>query len=435
MKMLITKWLTICARRVIHRYQPRIIGVTGSQGKTSTREAIVSVLASAGFSIDSPRENYNNEIGFPLGILGMKSPGSSAVGWLGVVFSAGLMAFGSRRPFPKMLVLEYGVDHPGDMNHLCSIALPEIAVITGISTVHAEHFASREALVEEKALLAQRVREGGVVIVNADDREADALVKKVSVPVIRYGMSSADVVVEDVSLVTYPDAWFSQEETATVLSLVIRGQENTYAFSIHNVAGKPVALTAAAAIAVAEYLHVDVVDLLSALSKLKSAPGRMQLLAGIKGSLILDDSYNASPLAMRSALQTLGEFDPQEGARRIAVLGSMAELGRYSEDEHRQIGFAVAEAGVDLLVCIGELARDIARSAEEAGLSKEQIEEFATSVEAGKWLDPHVRSGDVILVKGSQSSRTEKVVKEIMAEPLRAEELLVRQYGGWLKEG
>jgi len=199
------------------------------------------------------------------------------------------------------------------------------------------------------------------------------------------------------------------------------------------VAGRPVASTIAAAITVAEHLNIDVVDIVSSLSKLSSAPGRMRLLPGIKGTLILDDSYNASPEAVRVAVETLADFDPVLGARRIAVLGSMAELGRYVEDEHRHVGFIVAEMGIDVLVCVGEPARDIARSAIEAGLQAEHVEEFETSVSAGRWLDHNLQPGDVVLVKGSQSSRMEKAVKDIMAEPDRAGELLVRQDTRWLE--
>ena len=198
-------------------------------------------------------------------------------------------------------------------------------------------------------------------------------------------------------------------------------------------AGRPVASTAAAVIALGEHLGLDVVDLIASLSKMSSVPGRMSLLPGIKGTLILDDSYNASPAAVRAAIETLADFDPQEGARRIAVLGSMAELGRYTEDEHRHVGFMVAEMGIDILLCVGEAARDIARSAEEAGMKKETVHEFETSVAAGRWLDQELRRGDIVLVKGSQSSRMEKAVKDIMAEPLRAGELLVRQDARWLE--
>jgi UDP-N-acetylmuramoyl-tripeptide--D-alanyl-D-alanine ligase len=182
-----------------------------------------------------------------------------------------------------------------------------------------------------------------------------------------------------------------------------------------------------AAITVARHFGVSDDEILSSLSKIKREPGRMNPIPGIKGSLILDSSYNAAPASVQSALEVLGEFNSAEGARRIAVLGYMAELGKYSEQEHRMIGMRAQEAGVDLLVTVGEVARDIRRGAIEAGLREDQTQHFSNSVEAGRWLDSQIKKGDIILVKGSQSVRMERVVKDIMAEPSRAEELLVRQ--------
>lgn len=157
----------------------------------------------------------------------------------------------------------------------------------------------------------------------------------------------------------------------------------------------------------------------------------MNPIPGVKGSLILDASYNAAPASMAAALDVLAAFVPREGARRIAVLGHMAELGPASESEHRMLGMRAAEAGVDLLVTVGEMSRDTARGAIEAGIAQTQMQHFTDSKEAGRWLDAQVQKGDIVLVKGSQSARMERVVKDVMAEPLRARELLVRQENGW----
>jgi UDP-N-acetylmuramoyl-tripeptide--D-alanyl-D-alanine ligase len=172
-------------------------------------------------------------------------------------------------------------------------------------------------------------------------------------------------------------------------------------------------------------------EIVAALRTLQPQNGRMRPMPGIKGTLILDDSYNAAPASMASALEVLRDFRPDEGSRRIAVLGKMAELGRYSENEHRLLGMRAAEVA-DLLVCVNEESRDTRRGAIEAGMDERNVELFATSTEAGRWLDFNVRKGDVVLVKGSQSARMERAVKDIMAEPMRAEELLVRQYGAWI---
>jgi UDP-N-acetylmuramoyl-tripeptide--D-alanyl-D-alanine ligase len=150
--------------------------------------------------------------------------------------------------------------------------------------------------------------------------------------------------------------------------------------------------------------------------------------------LIIDSSYNAAPASMMAGLEVLQAFSPVEGAKRVAALGQMAELGPYSEQEHRMIGMYAAEVGVDLLITVGEPSRDIRRGAIEAGIPEEQTQHFDSSVDAGRWLDREINKGDIILVKGSQSVRMEKVVKDLMAEPLRAGDLLVRQSKKWMNE-
>ncbi len=434
MKQFVMNLLTTYARRAIKRYQPTVIGVTGSQGKTSVRLALTRLLEDAGRSVRTPKKNYNNEFGFPLGILGLESAGRSSMGWLRVLLRARRIARGKDKNFPKTLVLEYGVDKKGDMDHLLSITRPLIAVVTGVSTIHAAGYENVAELAGEKMKLARVVPERGLVVLNADETHVRERLTDLKASMLTYGFSEdADVRIMDLHLVTRPDDWFGVDEMAAELNVTIKGTREIYALSLKNMAGRPVASTAAAAIALGEYLGLDVVDLIASLSKMRSIPGRMSLLPGIKGTLILDDSYNASPAAVRAAVETLADFDPVAGARRIAALGSMAELGRYTEDEHRHVGFVVAEMGIDLLLCVGEGARDIARSAEEAGMKKEMVHEFETSVAAGRWLDQELHSGDVVLVKGSQSSRMEKIVKDIMAEPVRAGELLVRQDSRWLE--
>jgi UDP-N-acetylmuramoyl-tripeptide--D-alanyl-D-alanine ligase len=434
MKTLIEKILKNLARKTIEKYKPTVIGITGSQGKTSVRITIASMLEHAGRNVRTPDQNYNNEFGFPLAILGMRSPGRSSLGWLKVLFSAHRLSRGSDKNFPDILVLEYGADKKGDIDYLVSIAKPDIAVLTGVSAVHSEKLGSVEEIAEEKSKLGKSVEKNGLVIVNGDDAHRNILISGAISPFVFYGFSKdADVVVENMKLTTVPDGWFDSDDTAARFSVLIRGQKHSYSLEMKNVVGKPVAMSAAAAIAIAEYLNLDAMDVISSISNIKSAPGRMSLIKGIRGSLILDDSYNASPAAMKAAIETLAEFDPIVGARRIAALGYMAELGRYSENEHRSVGTLTAEMGIDVLLCIGEPARDIARAAIDSGMKKESVMEFSNSQEAGRWLDKNIVSGDVILIKGSQSSRMEKTVKDIMADPLRASDLLVRQYGNWLE--
>jgi UDP-N-acetylmuramoyl-tripeptide--D-alanyl-D-alanine ligase len=157
----------------------------------------------------------------------------------------------------------------------------------------------------------------------------------------------------------------------------------------------------------------------------------MSVLPGIKHTFIIDDTYNSSPEAAESAIATLGRIKIDSGAHKYAVLGEMLEIGHYTEEGHRHLGEAVVKAGIDYLVAVGERARDIIRGASDAGLTDDYIFYFDGSEEAGRFLQNRIKAGDIILAKGSQGVRMEKAVKEIMAEPERAAEMLVRQTAEW----
>ena len=159
----------------------------------------------------------------------------------------------------------------------------------------------------------------------------------------------------------------------------------------------------------------------------------MCLIPGIKNTMIIDDTYNSSPAPTESALLTLKQITLKPGARRYAVLGDMLELGPETENTHRAIGFKVAEANIDFLITVGQASKGTAAAAIEAGMNFDQVASFANSIEAGKFLQEKIKANDLILVKGSQSIRMEKIVKEIMAEPLNAASLLVRQDNNWLE--
>lgn len=425
MKKLIQFLITQKARKLLATHKPIIIAITGSVGKTSVRNAIATIL-SAKFTVGTPIKNYNNEFGVPLSILGVASPGKSVFGWLKILLSR-------PRAVPQVYVLEYGIDRPGDMAHLCDIASPHVSVLTRLSPVHAEFFASPAALAEEKAILLARTDADGLCVVNADDPLVMGASGHARAPLLTYGFSeSAQVRASDYQLTTRDDFFFEPGETfSTVQVAVTTPDSDTFQIELKNILGKANVSVILPAMAIGKHLGLTHEEILSKIPEITLEPGRMNPIPGVKGSLILDASYNAAPASMAAALDVLAAFVPREGARRIAVLGHMAELGPASESEHRMLGMRAAEAGVDLLVTVGEMSRDTARGAIEAGIAQTQMQHFTDSKEAGRWLDAQVQKGDIVLVKGSQSARMERVVKDVMAEPLRARELLVRQENGW----
>ena len=437
------QWLlAFFARRILLRHKPMVVAVTGSVGKTSAKNAIAAVLG-AKFRVRSPIENYNNEFGVPLTIIGATSPGKSLIGWLLVFLKAkGTWLLGDSS-YPNMLVLEYGLDRPGDIKKLCRLARPDVGVLTAISPVHVEYFESFERLIEEKGEIVKHLLPNGLAVLNGDDanvlstketlsRDKHANVTKT----VTYGFGEAcDVRAEQYRIETRvgdPDGSFDlgEEFCAIHFDLVI-GDERAPVV-LRNLLGRGQAYSALAAAAVGKHFGLTIDEIVAGLAALAPQPGRMRPIPGIKGCLLLDDSYNAAPASMVTALEVLRQFEPPEGARRVVALGKMAELGKYSADEHRLLGIRVAEVA-DLLVCVGEEARDIRRGALEAGMDEADIQVFAAAMEAGRWLDFNVGKGDIVLVKGSQSARMEKVTKDLMAEPLRASELLVRQSGKWLE--
>ncbi len=426
MKKFIQKMLANKAKKFVLKHKPIIVAVTGSVGKTSTRNAIAAVLSKK-YKVAKVQENYNNEFGVPLTILGAKSPGKSVLGWLGVLLS-------SPKEVPQVYVLEYAIDHPGDMKYLCDIAKPTIGVMTAITPVHVEFFRSVEQLVEEKAVLLESVGSDGLSVINADDPKVIGLKGHVKSPTVTFGFSDkAQMRAVYYDLKTRDDFSFEPGEKFSDIQLTVRSPKNeSVEMSLPNFLGKAAVNSVLAACVVARHLDVSWEDIQDKVNDITQEPGRMNPIPGIKGSLILDSSYNAAPASMVSALDVLSEFHPVEGAHRIAVLGHMAELGQLTEEEHRMVGMRAQEVGVDILVTVGEMARGIREGAIDAGVQEEDTIHFKDAVEAGRWLDANIKKGDVVLVKGSQSARMEKVVKDVMAEPMRAKELLVRQSEKWV---
>lgn len=428
MRKLIQLKLKILSKLILKKYKPKIIGITGSVGKTSAKEAVYTVLKTK-FNVRRNTKNYNNEIGLPLTIIGSDSPGKSIFGWLGVFFKAlGLILFKDKN-YPKILVLEMGVDRPGDMKYLMGIAKGDIGIVTLISHSHEEFFEDVKEIQKEKGLLVENLKPGGWAILNFDDELTRELAGKSKVKVLSYGFKEG-------AMLRAQELVFSFEKTKEVDNLLGLSFKLTYNGSfipvlLPQVIGYNSIYAALVAAAVGATMEMNLVEISKAMREFDSPNGRMNLIDGIKHTLIIDDTYNSSPISVMSALDIVSKIPIAKGARRFAVLGDMLELGKYSEEGHREVGRYAAKARVDKLITVGERARDIARSAEEAGMARDNIFEYTDVAEAGRFIQQRIEQGDLILVKGSQGMRLEKIVKEIMAEPLRAKELLVRQEEEW----
>lgn len=420
------------ARKQIAAHAPHIVAVTGSVGKTSTRTAIAQAL-SARYRVRAATKNYNNEIGVPLAILGESSPGRNAWEWAKL-----LVRNMGKEEMPEYLVLEYGADKPKDIAYLGTIAKPEVAVITAVSPVHVENYPNYEALIEEKASLGDQVDDTGLVVLNMDNEHTRAMKDRYRARVVTYGIHhEADIMAKDVAFFTKKDGdgKFMPGEEFSRLTATITAQGEQVSLTLVNCISETALSSMLAACAVARFYDIPLETAVRALEKqTKPVVGRLNPISGIRGSLIIDDSYNAAPASTLAALDVLSAFIPGETQdRHIAVLGDMAELGTMTEQEHRKMGRRVAEVA-DLFLAVGPNMRIAADEAIAAGMDRHCVEWFKDSTEAGRYLDHHVQGGDIVLIKGSQSMRMEKAVKDIMAEPLKASEMLVRQETNWIKK-
>jgi len=426
MKKIIQLQLKFFSTLILHKYKPKIVAISGSIGKTSTKEVIYKVLSSR-LSARTSVKNYNNEIGVPLTIIGVDSPGSSVLGWLKVFVKALKLYIFTDKNYPGYLVLEMGIDRPGDMEYLTRLAPPQISVMTGVSHSHFEYFGSLNNIKKEKQILIKNTDRRGLSVLNYDNQESLSMAELSPARVLTYGLKDgADLLAQDINF----NASQGGYDIAGV-SFKLNYEGSIVPVFMPNILSIGGIYAALAATAVALNLGFNLMEIAALLRDCRLPAGRMQLLPGIKHSFIIDDTYNASPESSIAALKIINLIKIDSGASRYAVLGDMLEIGSYSEKGHHLVGEEVFKSGVDYLITVGERARDIDRGAQSAGMSSDYIFHFDDTERAGLFVQERLAEGDVLLIKGSQGARMEKIVKEIMAEPERASELLVRQGPSW----
>ena len=426
-KKIIAALLTWEARAVLKKYQPKIVAVTGSVGKTSTKDAIYTVF-SKHFRVRRSVKSYNSELGLPLTIIGCETAWLNPFGWLkNLLEGISLILFST--PYPEWLILELGVDRPGDIKRLASWLRVDVAVITRLPDlpVHVEFFSSAEALAAEKLLLLETLKPQGVAILNYDDERSreTAMRLPVSGKLLSYGFADGATVRASNIHITYEAIGGYKFPNGTTFKINYVG--NTVPMRLKGIIGEHQLYGILAAATAGLAVDINLVDINRALEEFSYPAGRMKLIPGIKNTLIIDDSYNSSPAALESALKTLGSLEIS--GRKIAVLGDMLELGQYTIDAHRQAGLQAA-AAAQLLFTVGIRSKFISDEAAKK-LGAKTVEHFYDVAEAGKRLQELLEPGDVILVKGSQALRLERVVEEVMAHPEDKKNLLCRQESEW----
>ncbi|MDR3581744.1 MAG: UDP-N-acetylmuramoyl-tripeptide--D-alanyl-D-alanine ligase [Candidatus Pacebacteria bacterium] len=413
------------ARLTIWRYRPGIIGITGSAGKTSAKLAVKAVLEK-GRTVRVSPGNTNNDLGVPLTILGdwkqedlaLITHGTprgalrmkKATFWIKVI-AVSLWHVIVRIPdYPEILILEYGADHPGDIKYLLTIARPNISIITAIGDipVHVENYAGPEEVAREKGRLLEFLSVGGFAILNGDDAVVRNLQSRTRARVITYGFEKGN----EVRMVRFENK--IKHGAPDGISFKLEYGSGVVPVRIPHVFGRTHAYAAAAAASVGIVFGMNLIAISDALAAYAPAASRMQLVRGIRSSYVIDDSYNASPIAMRFALETLYNLPAK---RRIAVLGDMLEIGKYTEEAHTRVGNFVAKTA-DVLFAVGPRARTIADAARAAGMKKADIFIFDSAEIAKLRVRDFIKPDDLVLVKGSHSMRLDKIVDEIVDRTL-----------------
>ncbi len=421
LKSLIVRILIWEAKAALLRHRPHIIAVTGNLGKTSTKDAIYAVMKEH-FFVRRSEKSMNSEFGVPLTILGEKSGWNNPIKWLIIIVRGLFVPF--QKEYPTHLVLEVGADRPGDIKSIASWLHPDITVVTqfGQVPVHIEFFKDRDAVVQEKGHLVEALKETGIFIYNCDDHDAAKLLSRTEARKTGIGIHEiADVRATNVKL-------YGNPIEGTEADVIVNGA--THHLVLPSVVGKSPVYCALPAISVARELAIPIEIACASLRDADKPKGRMRLLSGMKGSVIIDDSYNASPKATEHGLKTLSEIETT--GRKIAVLGDMLELGEYTHDEHYKIGKIAAKSS-HRLYAVGIRSRVTAEGALDGGMSDDNIMECDTSLLAGKELVKIIGKGDVIYVKGSQSMRMERTIGMILASTHNPKTVLVRQEKEWRK--
>lgn len=342
------------------RVRPLVVAITGSSGKTSTKEMVAAVLGGR-YSVMRTSGNLNTETGVPLTMLRLE-------------------------PEHTALVLEMGMQRPGDIGRLVELAQPTIGIITNIGLVHMEFFASQDDLAASKGELLTGLPESGLAVLNADDKYFDLLTGMTSAGVSSFGFVAGDYRAEDYR--PWPEGGSTFSVRGTEVRLVLEGRHQ--------------ALNALAAMAAADFAGVPLGSSAEALSEVV-VDHRLQEVAAPSGFLVVDDAYNASPESMLAAFASMSER-PRRG-RLLAVLGEMRELGALAEESHRAVGRRAAEVFDAVCVIDGEGGRILAEAA-----GADIVPDRAAAI---AWVRKNAREGDRVLVKGSHGIRLDAVVKEL----------------------
>jgi UDP-N-acetylmuramoyl-tripeptide--D-alanyl-D-alanine ligase len=356
-----------------NRFDTEFVAVTGSTGKTTTKNFIAAVLGSK-YNVLKTQGNFNNQIGLPATIMGLNAGHRAAV-------------------------VEMGMSGYGEIKNLMRIVRPRVSVVTNIGMSHIERLGSREGILKAKMEIFEGMGANPAAVVNADDPLLRKGVKGLEIPVVTYGVDGGDY--RAAGIRTWGDKGVSYtlmaEGKSFEVTLPLPGRHNVY--------------NSLAAVAVGRLFDIDYEKIIEALGILEGEKMRLAILTNPRGIKVINDAYNASPDSMKSALEVLRDTP---GTRKIAVLSDMLEMGEYAEEGHALVGKYAAQSGVDILVAVGKSSRYIACEAEKRGMAASSVYYFEEKQQAAQLLDRVIQEGDVILVKGSRGMKMEELAARLL---------------------
>jgi len=424
LKNIVTYILITQSKLVLRKYKPKIVAVTGSVGKTSTKDAIYTAMLPF-FYVRKSAKSYNSEIGIPLTVIGVPNGWNNYKIWIkNILHGFYILIF--KEHYPEWLILEIGADRPGDILSITKWIKPDISVVTRIGKVpvHVEFYKSVSEVVNEKMRLAQATKKDGVLILNSDDEDVIGFKDHCKTHVISFGIENpANVVGSNINFS------YDKNDKVTGMNMKVDVSGSSIPVKLSGVLGRQQIYPVLAAFAVTYFLKLNLLQVSESFEEGEVSPGRMNVIDGIKKSTIIDDTYNSSPVALEEAIKTI-EATVCKG-KKIAVLGDMLELGKFSGAEHIRIGEALV-GKFDILVTVGIRAKNYAEGAIEKGFKKRSVVCFDDSSEAGDFVKEIIKKDDLIFVKGSQGMRMERVVERVMLNPEFKKDLLVRQDEEWL---
>lgn len=356
-----------------NKFDVDFVAVTGSTGKTTTKNIIAEVLRRK-YNVLKTEGNFNNQVGLPATIMRLDESHRAAV-------------------------VEMGMSGYGEIRALMRIVRPKVSVVTNIGMSHIERLGSREGILRAKMEIFEGMDQDPAAVVNADDPLLCQGMKGLKVPIVYYGLDAGDYRASDIRSMGEEGTSYTllAEGKGFEVSLPLPGRHNVY--------------NSLAAVAVGRIFNIGFPDIIKVLGGLKGEKMRLSIQSSPKGVKVINDAYNASPDSMKSALEVLRDTI---GDRKIAVLSDMLEMGDFAEEGHALVGTYAANSGVDILITVGDYSRYISCRAKERGMNVSSVYHFESKREAAQLLDGLLKEGDVVLVKGSRGMRMEELASRIL---------------------